>query len=137
MTYTQLDVESISDYFLGVKISRVIAYIHNAEHGLFVYNVELYDRFGGTEAELIWASEPNIKSFVQHTAILDKIPEDIIDGDVNGDGIVDAFDCLIVKGIYFETYDATEDELLRADINGDGEVDMFDYLEVKAIYFEQ
>ncbi len=61
----------------------------------------------------------------------------ILDGDVNGDGIVDAFDCLIVKGIYFETYEATEDELARADINGDGEIDMFDYLEVKAIYFEQ
>ncbi len=63
------------------------------------------------------------------------ISEAYIAGDVNGDGTVDAFDYLIVKGIYFEKYNATEEELVRADVYDDNVIDMFDYLMVKTIYF--
>lgn len=63
------------------------------------------------------------------------IVSDILLGDVNDDGVIDMFDYLIVKSIYFEKYEYTESELLRADMNADGTVDMFDYLAVKTAYF--
>jgi len=56
-------------------------------------------------------------------------------GDVTADGAVDMFDYLIIKTIWFDLYDASEEELARADVDSSGEVDMFDYLEVKAICF--
>lgn len=65
------------------------------------------------------------------------ISEAYIAGDVNGDGTVDAFDYLIVKSIYFESYNATDEEIVRADVYDDNIVDMFDYLNVKTIYFER
>lgn len=58
-------------------------------------------------------------------------------GGTGTDYVPDMFLYLMIKSIYFGTYEATENELARADFNGDGEIDMFDYLEVKAIYFEQ
>ncbi len=56
-------------------------------------------------------------------------------GDVNGDGIIDMFDYLMVKSYYFEVSTPNALEAFRADINEDGDIDMFDYLEVKTAYF--
>ena len=56
-------------------------------------------------------------------------------GDVNCDNVIDPFDYLLVKDIYFNPDKYTEDELALADCNDDGEVDMFDYLFVKSAYF--
>ena len=53
-------------------------------------------------------------------------------GDVNGDHSIDMFDYVIVKSIYFKTYEPTEDELRRADIDSSGTIDMFDYVVLKA-----
>ncbi len=57
-------------------------------------------------------------------------------GDVNADGVIDMFDYLLIKGIYFENYIPTDAEFNRADVNDDKVVDMFDYLLVKTFYFE-
>ncbi len=72
---------------------------------------------------------------VQSNAYAVITASDGILGDVNNDGVVDMFDYLIVKSIYFEKYTPTSDELVRSDVNSDGAVDMFDYLIVKNTYF--
>ncbi len=48
------------------------------------------------------------------------------DGDINGDGIVDRYDCDALYNYLLGAGTLTEDELLRADINFDGIVDMSD-----------
>lgn len=57
-------------------------------------------------------------------------------GDVNGDGEIDAFDYLLLKGIYFETVNYSFEDFVRADADFDGEITPFDYLIVKNVYFE-
>ena len=47
-------------------------------------------------------------------------------GDINGDGIVDRYDCDALYNYLLGAGTLTEDELLRADINFDGIVDMSD-----------
>lgn len=56
-------------------------------------------------------------------------------GDVNMDGVVDTYDYMIVKRIYFGTISVTDEQLILADINMDGAVDTYDYMLVKRIYF--
>lgn len=142
ISYQKVDIEPFdngeTDEFFGVKVAKVKALSEvELTDGMTIYPyvVVLQDVFAGAEAEAIWAANESIRSVTNNSYT--GLPATYIDGDVNADGVVDAFDCLIVKGIYFDSYEATEDELTRADINGDGEIDMFDYLKVKAIYFEQ
>ena len=56
-------------------------------------------------------------------------------GDVNGDGMVDSLDYLLVKRACFGTYEFDEDEFKRADVNSDELIDSSDYLLVKRIAF--
>lgn len=57
-------------------------------------------------------------------------------GDVHLDGVVDMYDYMLVKSIYFGKYEASEEELARADVYADGNIDMYDYMVIKSIYFE-
>lgn len=59
-----------------------------------------------------------------------KKPEGI-KGDVNGDGVVDAFDYQILKAAVLGNITLTDAQKERADYNGDGSVDAFDYMMVK------
>lgn len=54
-----------------------------------------------------------------------------VDGDVNGDGKINAKDYMMLKKGILGTRKLTEDEQKRADVNGDGEVDAIDYLKLK------
>lgn len=127
--------------FFGVEIIRIEPLFNEddttADNIIYGYLVVIKEIYGAAEAEAIFNDCENISSFNRNYFVFDLFGEAYVDGDINGDDVVDAFDCLIVKGIYFETYEANEDEITRADLNGDGEIDMFDYLEVKSIYFEQ
>lgn len=60
-----------------------------------------------------------------------------VDCDVNGDGEVNMFDCILVKSIYFGAYNASDDEFLRADVNQNGKVDALDYIAVKKEAFSE
>jgi hypothetical protein len=53
--------------------------------------------------------------------------------DVNGDGKVNMFDYIFIKGIYFGSID-TVPEFDGADVNGDGKVNIFDCVLVKQAY---
>ncbi len=57
---------------------------------------------------------------------------DVLTGDVNGDGTLDIFDYVMLKSICLGEYEPAESELALADVNGDGEVDVFDYAWVKS-----
>ncbi len=106
-----------TDANITVKYVRFDFTANTSSLGCYVNELELY----GSESD--YTPDPDIP------------PVEYLAGDVNADGVVDMFDYLIVKGIYFEKYDYTEDEFKRADCNSDGVVDMFDYLEVKTAYF--
>jgi len=54
-----------------------------------------------------------------------------IPGDVDGDGIVDSYDALLVKKAALGTITLNDVQKKRADINGDGDIDSLDYLYVK------
>lgn len=56
-------------------------------------------------------------------------------GDANGDKIIDLYDCLMIKSIYFGRVDYSYEEFLRSDVTFDGLIDMYDYLAVKSAYF--
>lgn len=55
----------------------------------------------------------------------------VLQGDINGDGKIDAKDYALCKRICFGTYIPSPDELKRADIDGDGEVTAKDYVLMK------
>ncbi len=63
------------------------------------------------------------------------VESDVLEGDVDGDGVVDMFDYGIVRSIYFEIEGFDLEAYPAADVDGDGVVDMFDYLIVKTAYF--
>jgi len=52
-------------------------------------------------------------------------------GDLDGDGVVDSFDALLLKKHILGNRELTEDQLKKADANQDGEIDSLDYLEIK------
>ena len=56
----------------------------------------------------------------------------VIKGEVNGDGKVDAFDYMLLKGIYLKTKQATELMLKAGDVSGNKIIDPVDYLRVKS-----
>lgn len=59
-------------------------------------------------------------------------PLEFPDGDVNGDGAVDAFDYMLLKTAVLGTNALTADEKARADVNADHCIDAFDYAMLKA-----
>ena len=61
--------------------------------------------------------------------------EDYVGGDANGDGVLDQFDYIIAKRIYFGTLAVTDEQRARADVNRDGVNDQFDYILIKRAYF--
>ncbi|MBR5279143.1 MAG: dockerin type I repeat-containing protein [Clostridia bacterium] len=61
-------------------------------------------------------------------------PVDVIVGDINGNGKIDARDYLLLKRAYFGTYTLTCASE-AADINGNGKIDARDYLLLKRAYF--
>ena len=52
--------------------------------------------------------------------------DNLLLGDLNGDGEVDIFDANLVVAYYNGTATLNDDQLTAADVNGDGEVDIFD-----------
>ncbi len=56
-------------------------------------------------------------------------------GDVNGNGVTDSSDYLLVKRACFNTYQLSDEELARADVNSNGDVDSSDYAMIKRIAF--
>ncbi len=58
---------------------------------------------------------------------------DIIIGDSNGNGQIDAFDYALQKRLYFGTY--VLENVSVGDINGNGQIDAFDYALLKRMYF--
>ena len=56
-------------------------------------------------------------------------------GDINRDSKIDAYDYILCKRIYFDTYQPKMNELTLADVNSDGAVDMYDYILIKRHYF--
>ena len=52
-------------------------------------------------------------------------------GDVNMDGVVDAYDYLELKRAVLGSFDMPEERNALADVNEDGVVDAYDYLELK------
>lgn len=56
-------------------------------------------------------------------------------GDVDGNGVVDTYDYMLVKRAHFKTYELDTAEMLRADVTGDGIIDTYDYMLIKRIYF--
>ena len=52
--------------------------------------------------------------------------EEPVEGDVSGDGLLDAADPELIVKHYNELLDLTEEELARADVSGDGAVDLLD-----------
>lgn len=61
-------------------------------------------------------------------------PSDNTRGDINGDGIIDMYDYILCKRIYFGTYNPKDNEKELADANRDDIIDMFDYILLKRHY---
>lgn len=62
-------------------------------------------------------------------------PDPVKLGDINGDGVINQYDYILVKRHYFGTRILTDSELLCADVNGDAKVDQFDYILICRHYF--
>ncbi|MBO4366069.1 MAG: discoidin domain-containing protein, partial [Clostridia bacterium] len=58
-------------------------------------------------------------------------------GDLNGDGEVDAIDYLLLKKSILGSYNLSPEEEARADVNGDGEIDARDYIYLKKLVLAQ
>jgi hypothetical protein len=61
----------------------------------------------------------------------------VVKGDVDGSGIIDFFDCLYTKAIYYNNYLPNYAERYAAVVDGGDEVTLFDYLQIKSHYFER
>ena len=62
--------------------------------------------------------------------------EDILLGDVNGDGIVNILDANLAASYYNEVIDLTEEQIAAADVNGDGIVNILDANLIASYYNE-
>lgn len=62
--------------------------------------------------------------------------EDVVYGDVNGDGEIDILDANLIVAWYNEIRELDDDQLAAADVNGDGDVDIMDANMIVAYYNE-
>ena len=69
---------------------------------------------------------------VTYTAVFEKEPL-AIPGDINGDGNVNAMDCLLLKGYILKTFkNADAEQIARMNLNGDKTVNAVDYALLRA-----
>lgn len=59
----------------------------------------------------------------------------VVKGDVDKSGVIDFYDCVYIKSIYYEKYTPAQEELYAAAIIDQTTVSLYDYLQVKAHYF--
>lgn len=79
--------------------------------------------------EYVWYSPAYICTasyapYVEPTPVYD-------DRDINMDGKVNMFDYILVKSVYFDNSNSSDEVKARCDVNGDGKVNLFDYMVVK------
>ena len=68
----------------------------------------------------------------------DETADDIIFGDVNDDGFINAQDALAIINLWLRKSSApTDDQILTANVNGDKRIDTFDALGIVEYYVEQ
>jgi hypothetical protein len=58
----------------------------------------------------------------------------VVLGDMDGNGLVDATDCLRVKAAFLGEYSLTGAQKLAADVDGNGKIDSTDYLRIKEYF---
>lgn len=60
----------------------------------------------------------------------------VLIGDVNGDGVVDQYDYILIKRHYFNTFEITGDYLKAGCISNGETIEAYDYIFVRRIYFK-
>lgn len=69
---------------------------------------------------------------VTYTAVFEKEPL-VVSGDINGDGNINAMDCLLLKGYILKTFkNADADQIGRMNLNGDNAINAVDYALLRA-----
>jgi len=64
---------------------------------------------------------------VNYIVIVKQNNQNIVYGDLNGDGLVNSSDYSLLKRYILKQIDLTEDKLKAADLNRNGSVDSVDY----------
>ena len=134
MTETAID---LSEYegeggfdFFGIRISSMRLSVNPSEYlNLYGYTIKLDETNEVDDPNEIarLLSENGNFRFLRRGS-------EYGNGDVNGDEVIDQFDYILAKRIYFETYVGDNMELGYADMDNDGEITVFDYLLIKRTY---
>ena len=56
-------------------------------------------------------------------------------GDIDGNGIIESMDYVLLKRKYFGTYQFDEDQMLKGDVDDSYEIDSMDYVLLRRVYF--
>ncbi len=64
---------------------------------------------------------------------MDKFDDVFVRGDINGNGMLEATDYMMLKRSTLGTYTLSGEEQSRADVNLDGEINMLDYMVLKRV----
>ena len=115
------------DYLLGIdegtKLADIIEYFPDQE-------LKAIDKNANPLVENGFLGTGSIVYLELNGNIFDN-KEVLINGDIDGNGIVEAVDYLILKRIYLGNYECDEVYLLAADMNNDNFINAIDYLLVK------
>lgn len=89
-----------------------------------------FDKNEDTFSVTLQAGKNTVKLTTQEAAIHFTETE-AVTGDLNGNGVVDAADYMLLKRAVLGTFTLTDEQKAVADVNGDGNVNAMDYMLVK------
>ncbi len=129
--FESTDIETLIESFQQVLVEII-------EHtGLITVQVDDAESYSCTEPIVVEANDRGIRTVTLTTSIYNCetsvyeitvvwVPENIILGDVDGNGIVDSVDCLLLSRYCMGSIPMTNRILYAGDVNGDGEYTLVD-----------
>lgn len=129
--FESTDIETLIESFQQVLVEII-------EHtGLITVQVDDAESYSCTEPIIVEANDRGIRTMTLTTSIYNCetsvyeitviwVPENIILGDVDGNGIVDSVDCLLLSRYCMGSIPMTNRILYAGDVNGDGEYTLVD-----------
>ena len=77
----------------------------------------------------------NIGFAIDKITVAGEEPE-VVPGDVNGDGTVNASDIITLKKYLINASDKSEIDITAADLNGDNQVNIIDFILLKSCFLQ-
>ncbi|MCM1530099.1 MAG: dockerin type I domain-containing protein [Alistipes sp.] len=121
----------------GTAAGAELSFGSGTKNTYFYYNEAISEKIGTSVYFALVDSDVDMNAFAdsENYTIGSPAPEKhLVFGDINGDGIINAQDALMILDSWQGKITLTDEQILRSDLNGDGRINTLDAIEISDFF---